>query len=142
MTERIRRIFLDTAPLVYFLEKDARYWDIVSPIFQQIDGGSLMAVTSPVTLAECLVLPYRQKNLALAQDFIDCVVNGDNTLFLPITEEMACKAAELRASYNLSLSDAFQVAACLVTGCDAFLTNDRVLKRVKEVNVLLLEEMK
>jgi predicted nucleic acid-binding protein len=137
-----KRIFLDTAPLVYFLERDVRYWDIVAPIFQQIDSGSLMAVTSPVTLAECLVLPYRRNNSSLVQEFIDCVVDGDNTLFLPLTEEMACKAAELRARYNLSLSDAFQIATCLVSGCDSFLTNDRVLKRVEEVDVLILEEMR
>ena len=132
---------MDTAPVIYFFERDPRYWDIVSPIFQRVDDGLLMAVTSPVTLAECLVLPYRRGDLFLMREFVDGVVHGNNTLFLPITDEIACKAAELRAVYRLALSDAFQIATCLMSGCDAFLTNDRELRRVKEVKVLVLEEM-
>jgi predicted nucleic acid-binding protein len=53
---------------------------------------------------------------------------------------MACKAAELRARYNLTLDDAFQVAVCPVSGCDAFLTNDSELKRVSEINAIVLDE--
>jgi predicted nucleic acid-binding protein len=49
-------------------------------------------------------------------------------------------AAELRASYRLRPADALQVAACLVYGATAFLTNDRDLRRIGDLQVLLLED--
>lgn len=51
------------------------------------------------------------------------------------------RAAELRAHYNLTLTDAFQIAAALTAGCDAFPTNDAALKRVTELTVLVLDEL-
>jgi predicted nucleic acid-binding protein len=41
----------------------------------------------------------------------------------------------------LSLPDALQAAVALVAGCDAFLTNDAVLKRVTELRVITLDEV-
>jgi len=33
-----------------------------------------------------------------------------------------------------------QLAVCLAAGCDAFFTNGATLKRVKEANVIVLDE--
>ncbi len=38
--------------------------------------------------------------------------------------------------------DAIQMAAALVYGCEAFRTNDRDLRRVDELRVLLLDDLK
>jgi predicted nucleic acid-binding protein len=53
----------------------------------------------------------------------------------------ANSAAELRARFNLSLTDAYQIAAALGAGCDAFLTNDAGLKRVREITILVLDDL-
>lgn len=50
-------------------------------------------------------------------------------------------AAKLRATYNLTLPDALQVSVAITAGCQAFLTNDVRLKRVKELQILVLDEM-
>ena len=55
--------------------------------------------------------------------------------------DIARHAALLRASYNLSLTDAFQISAALAFGCSAFLTNDVALKRVTELRVLVIGEL-
>jgi predicted nucleic acid-binding protein len=47
----------------------------------------------------------------------------------------------LRATYNLKTPDALQVAAALHAGCDIFLTNDFGIKRVKEIHVLVLDDL-
>jgi predicted nucleic acid-binding protein len=144
ITERLQtvtKLFLDTAPVVYYVEEDTRYLALVDPIFDRLDAGTLVAVTSPVTLAECLVMPYRNNQVELQQIFSDLIVNGTNVLFASIDREMGRRAAELRARYNLSLTDAFQIAVALQSGCDAFLTNDMTLKRVSELSVVVLEEM-
>lgn len=51
------------------------------------------------------------------------------------------EAARLRAIYNLTLIDAIQIAAAIQADCDVFLTNDVSLKRVKEIEVLLIGEL-
>jgi len=87
-----------------------------------------------------LALP--KNRFDLAQRCVERIINARNTTFVPLNPEIACKAAELRAHHNLLLDDAFQLATCLASGCDGFLTNDRDLKKVEEVNILLLEEMR
>ncbi len=66
---------------------------------------------------------------------------GSNTAFAILDQKVAEKAAELRAKYNLTLTDAFQVGVALNQSCDAFLTNDVTLKRVTELDVIVLDEM-
>lgn len=63
-------------------------------------------MTSPVTLAECLVVPYRLGIAKLQQDFLDLIVSAKNTVFVSIDREIGKQAAELRARYNTTLPDA------------------------------------
>jgi predicted nucleic acid-binding protein len=86
------------------------------------------------------VIPYRVSNTVLRQAFSDLITSGSGAEFTPLDQEKADRAAELRARYNLSLTDAFQIAIALTTNCDAFLTNDITLKRVTEINVIVLDE--
>jgi predicted nucleic acid-binding protein len=135
----ISTLFLDTAPVIYLVEGNPAYLDRVRDIFQHIDSGRISAVTSPVTLAECLVHPLRLGLAALRQDFIDMVVNGTNTTFVNIDQQIGETAARLRAQYTLRLPDALQIAAAISAGCDAFLTNDARHARVTELKVLVID---
>ena len=136
----VRRLFLDTAPVVYYVEESQRYLPLVDVVFDALDSGRLTAVTSPVTLAECLVAPYRLNRADQQRAFARVITSGPNTVFTPLAWDSAQRAAELRVRYNLSLADAFQVAVALTSDCDAFLTNDLTLKRVTELDVIVLDE--
>jgi len=137
----VTRLFLDTAPVIYFVERNLQYLATVREVFNRIRDGLLIAVTSPVTLAECLIYPYRLGQTQLEQDFIDTLVNGNNTLFVPIADPIiAIQAAQIRARYNLQLPDAFQIAVALAAGCEALLTNDASFRRVTELRVLVLDD--
>ena len=138
---RIARLFLDTAPVIYYVERNPTYDPLVTDIFRRIDSGSLTAVTSPVTLAECLVLPCRIGLASPQKDFTDLVVRGDNTVFMAIDAPCATAAADMRARYNLTLTDSLQLAAAICARCDAFLRNDADLKRVVELRVLELDDL-
>jgi predicted nucleic acid-binding protein len=139
--QSVRRLFLDTAPVVYYVEESAQYLSRVDVVFERVDNGGMIAVTSPVTLAECLVIPIRKSQAELQQAFIDLIVAGNHVDFSVIDQPIAQRAAELRAHYNLRLPDSLQLAVALNTGCDAFLTNDRDLKRVTEIDVLVLDDL-
>jgi predicted nucleic acid-binding protein len=137
---KVKQIFLDTAPVIYFVEKNPDFAPKAQEIFNRLDDGKLMAVVSPITLAECLVLPYKQDNRDVAQIFTDLLVNSESVLFHLIDEDTADKAAILRARYSLTLTDALQLAVAIQSEYDAFLTNDIDLKRVKEIPIIVLAE--
>lgn len=88
-----------------------------------------------------MVLPIRQGLPQAQRDFTDLIVSGTNVTFLTLDAAAAQRAADLRARYNLGLLDAFQVAAALAGGCNAFLTNDRMLLRVQELPILVLDDL-
>ena len=50
------------------------------------------------------------------------------------------KAADLRARYGIRLPDACQVAVALAGGATHFLTNDKRLRCVTELKVLVLND--
>lgn len=137
----IRRLFLDTAPIIYYVENHPNCYELTQVIFDGIDEGLLLGVTSPISLSECLVYPYKLGLIALAQDFIYLIVDGENINFVLIDEDIGNLAAQMRARYNLSLTDALQIATAIQSNCDAFLTNDLQLKRVNELSILVISEL-
>jgi predicted nucleic acid-binding protein len=141
--KNVRQLFVDTAPVIYFVENNPRYADIVRVVFDSLDlgNGVLVGVTSPITLAECLVLPYRTQQPQVVEAFTELLANSDSIRFVTLDGQIANRAADLRARYGLSLPDAFQIAVAILSGCDAFLTNDISLRQVVEINVILLDEM-
>lgn len=64
-----KTIFLDSAPLIYFIEKNARYLDVVKPIISLINSQQAKGMTSTITLLEVLVLPLREGNKKLADRY-------------------------------------------------------------------------
>ncbi|MBC7357327.1 MAG: PIN domain-containing protein [Desulfacinum sp.] len=58
----------------------------------------------------------------------------------PISAAMAEKAARYRAEHSLRTPDALQLAAAVVGGADCFLTNDRRLRKVDFIEVLVLDD--
>lgn len=73
-----RLIFLDTAPLIFYAERHPVYYALVEPVFAAIDAGEIQAVTSLVTLAECLVHPYMKGLTELQRDYYDLITRGNN----------------------------------------------------------------
>ncbi len=136
----VTKLFLDTAPVIYFVEANPNYLQVIESIFEKIDNG-LAAITSPVTLAECLVVPCRLGSTQLQQDFTDLIVDTNNITFTSIDKAIAQSAADIRARYNFSLPDALQISVAISAGCDAFLTNDVKLKRLTELRVLAVDEL-
>ena len=137
----ITRLFIDTAPLIYYVEQNRQYFSLVDVVFDLIIDGAIEAITSPITLSECLVMPYRQNRPDLEQQFIDVIVGGENTIFTSIDESTGKQAAQIRSRYNVALPDALQIAVAINSRCEGFLTNDLQLKRVDELSILVLSDL-
>ena len=134
------RLFLDTASAIYHVQGNPTYRSRTLPVFQGLSNGRFQAVTSPMTLAECMVHPFRAGDRELAERFRRTITRGVNTRYVGV-DAVAEHAAEIRAHHGLRLVDAFQVAAALAASCDAFLTNDYDLRKVTEIRMLVLGDL-
>lgn len=136
-------IHLDTAPIIYFIQEDCAYLPIVKDVFSRIDQGFVSAISSFITLIELLVKPLEQKAYDLANRYRDLLVGSPCFTLYPVEQTVSEKAAELRAKYGSSLKtpDAIQIATAICFGAQAFITNDGELKKVKEIEILTLNEL-
>ncbi|MGE0826018.1 MAG: type II toxin-antitoxin system VapC family toxin [Candidatus Binatia bacterium] len=132
----------DTAPLIYFVERHPAYVDSVREFIRRVDTGVILGYSSMVTLTEVLTQPKQKGNATLEQEYRDLLLHSRNFTLLPIDSVIAERAADLRARHRVRTPDALQIAAALTAGCQAFLTNDPQLKRVRAIRVLILDDLK
>ena len=111
---------LDTAPLIYFIEENPAWIDIVRPFFEAMDRDDFIVVTSTVTLLEVLVHPLRNNSKELAAEYRDILLNS-KLITMEVSNTIAEQAAALRASHNIRTPDAIQISAALEAGATYFL---------------------
>ena len=134
-----KRIGLDTNALIYYIEEHPVLMKKVEFFINKIEDGKAIGITSYVTLLELLVKPIREGRVDLV-DMYRTILSGKLEM-VPLDEIVSIKAAELRAKYGLRTPDAIQLASVIYKKGDVFVTNDRGLKRIKEIKVLALEDI-
>jgi predicted nucleic acid-binding protein len=137
----VGHIYIETAPLIYYVEANPAYVDRMDAIISAIEKSSIDAVSSVMTLTEVLAQPLKLGNINLAQAYRAILLNSGGFRLLPITAQIAESAADFRARYNMRTPDALHIASAIDAGCDAFLTNDKGIKRVSEIAVWTLDEL-
>ncbi len=136
----ITSLGVDTAPFIYFVEKNPTYVDRMIAIFQRVTRD-MQIITSTITLTEVLVVPFSQKQTHYERQYRNMLLRTERIMSVPVNASIAEVAAQLRANYRLRTPDAIQIATAIESGCDAFLTNDLGLPRVTEISVLVLDEL-
>ncbi len=137
----VRRIYIDTTPLIYLVERNPDYFANMLGIVDYIETEQLQVFTSVITLAEILVQPLKLGNIDIAQEYHDILFDRQEYTMVAITAEIAISAAAIRARYGLRTPDAMHAATAIQSECDAILTNDRDFRRVQDLNVLVVDEL-
>ena len=134
------KIFLDTSPLIYFLDNVPNFGDKSRKIIDFLLEENKVMISSVVTCEEYLVMPYRNNEQTLINSFWKFVIDSKMSLY-PINQSDAVKAAEIRAEYkHFKPLDSLQLAVACLQGCDLFLTNDKQLKQFDEIKCVTVEE--
>lgn len=136
-----QRIGIDTNVFIYFLEGHPRYGAWCASLFELIERGQNSAITSTVTLLELLVQPYRDEKEDLAHKIFALTSTYPKLEWVPLTMNLADRAAQLRARYRLSTPDAVQLAAAISQKAVRFYGNDRGLRRVNEIECIILDDL-
>ncbi len=138
---RGQSIFLDTAPLIYLFEEHDEFLPVVQQVLDEAHNSGADLVTSMVTYIEILDAPLRAGATTLASRYREYLTNSEGLSIYPLTVSVGDEAARLRAEHSLRTPDAIQIATATTCGADFFLTNDRQLSRVPEIEVVLVADL-
>jgi predicted nucleic acid-binding protein len=136
-----KKVGLDTAPLIYFMEQNPNFYPLIKPLFEENSRSTFTFVTSYITLLEVLVHPLLQNNQILANQYQTILTQSKDLEIFSIDEAVSLKSAQLRASYKFRTPDAIQLSVAMINGCDYFLTNDDKLKAISEITVLTMSDL-
>ena len=99
------------------------------------------AVTSTLTMIECLVRPYREINERRVNEFFALLSTYPNLQWMAPGLDIADKAARIRAQHGLRAPDALQAATAQFAGARGFITNDPIFERIGGFEVLVFDRL-
>lgn len=140
MTE-FKRVFVDTAPIIYYLENSSLYVDLIKRFFTKCIEDNIQIVTSTITVEEYLVFPYSSGKMNFADNFKN-FIEYMNIEVVDIDSNIAEQGAKIRGQYkSFKAMDALQLATAIVCGCDMFFTNDKQLRQEKELPCMTMDDI-
>jgi predicted nucleic acid-binding protein len=135
------RVYIDTVTVIYAVEQAPTYGVLLNPLWNSLQAGNLEVLTSELTLMETLVVPIRKSDTFLV-DAYEQLLRSPQIQLIPISQTILKEAARLRATTpSLRTPDAIHVATAIASGCTQFLTNDRQLRIVTDLPVVILDEV-
>ncbi len=132
---------IDTMVFIYLFEAHPAYADLCEALVGHMAQGCFSGVVTPITAAEILVKPLMQNRPSIADRYRAAIRSLPNAVLATLDEEVAFMAGALKAKYKLPLPDMLQAAVALSFPARTLVTNDRALRKVREVRVLLLDEL-
>ena len=138
--KKAKLVGVDSACFIYKFEQRPLFEKPASIIFELLSRNKIKVVTSIITVAEVLTKPLEKKDLEVASLYETVFLQLPNFQILNLDYRLAKMASELRAKYKIRLPDAFQLACCLNAEAKVFVTNDKDLQKVKEIEVLILKD--
>jgi predicted nucleic acid-binding protein len=141
MTE-YKKYFVDTSIFIYLLEENKKYNDIALGFFDFSLKNNIKLSTSAITYFEFCVKPYEINNFEIIEKFKSLLIDLDIVIYgvsLPISD----LASRFRAKYKgLKSMDALQIASAVYGGNEKFITNDKRLSFISDLEIILLEDWK
>ena len=137
-----RLVALDTSVWIYHFGGSAAYGRAADSVLEAVAQGSVRGVASELVLLELLVAPLTRGAQDAADEIELTLLHFPNLHLAPITRLVLVRAAEIRARYKLRAPDAIMLATAVEAGATLAVTNDDAWRKVKEIDVLLLGNLK
>lgn len=135
-----KTVGLDTPCFIYHFERNKRYFPLTQNLFRSVEKGDIQGVASVIALTEVLVYPLTRGRHSLVELYQLVFTTFPHLDLINVDSAIAQEAAALRAKYDLSIPDALHIASALTQGATAFITNDLRLKKVQELEIILLDD--
>ena len=101
----------------------------------------IQIVTTFITYIEVITYPLKLKKNKIVSKYRDFFTNSENISLFPLNIQVSEEVAYFRAFYNLKMPDAIQLATAKICGADIVITNDKNWKKIKELKIVLIDEI-
>ena len=134
------KISLDSNIILYYLHQDKNFGKQSFDLLAAIKNKN--KVISTLIYAESFVYIFEQNDESLEKKQLKALEKIPKLQIVAPTKKICLLAAQLRAAYRLKTPDAIHLATAIDSDCDVFITNDGNLKKVQEITVLTLRDIK
>jgi predicted nucleic acid-binding protein len=133
-------LFLDACAIIYLIESQEQLGQKTRFLVTQALQNKAQLVISRLSFLECRILPLKQKDDELLLRYNE-FFNLPSLHIVELTADVINLATDLRANYSSSLRtpDALQLACALKANADKFLTGDKKLASIQEIEILIVE---
>ncbi len=136
-----KRVYVDANDIIYFGEGHPVFGEPARTIFEQAALDRLSLVTSELTVAEVLVVPYRARNNELVAAYLEALSSRKYLEVLPINRAILIASAKLRAESSNKLPDAIHLATAASAQCDVFLSEDGRIRAPDGLRIVRLSDV-
>jgi predicted nucleic acid-binding protein len=130
------RVYFDVNPIIYFIEQNTQFAETVTPVFEMIGDGSILAFTSELSLTEILIKPIRDNLNQVIQAYKELLLDPELFTLISPNQDTFLLAAELGGKLSMRTPDAIHMACAIESKCKYFITNDKGIKSTGDVTVV------
>ena len=133
-------VYIDANAIIYSVERIEPYHRLLAPMWEEARAGRFSIASSELVILETLIKPLRDGNVRLEMLFRS-ILGAEELGLVPATLPVWEDAARIRAATGLTASDALHAATALRSGCSLFITNDGDFRRVRELPLVILDDL-
>ena len=135
-----RRIAIDSNVLIYLLEGRDQRAEVAAQLIDAIAEGRVEGILASVGVAEVLVRTALAADGPLFEETAE-TIRDLGLRVVPLDGLAAEDAAWIRGRTGASMPDAIHLACAKRSGVTAFVTNDRRIPRVGQLDIVYLDDL-
>lgn len=129
---------IDSSLFMYVWNRHPEFLEAAKKILTEVQDGREWGVLAEIGIIELLTGPKKHGRYAEAKEYKEKILNFPNLFIKNLNNNIVELASDLRAKYNLRTPDAIHIATAIDAGATVFYTNDKALKKVKEIKIQTL----
>ena len=123
---------------IYLFEGIGVHAKLAEDVLNRVEEGTYEAVFSSIGIIEILTGPKKASQHELAAQYKYDLIRFPHLTIMGINERIVDIASDLRARYGIATPDAIHMATAIDFGAEKFFTNNKILRKVKEISVEIL----
>ncbi len=135
---QIEIIGIDSLIFIYLWEINREFFKDAKQILMRIENNQALGVFARIGIIELLTGSKKRGRFSEAAEYKEKISNFPNLLIRDLSPNIIDIASDLRAKYSLRTPDAIHIATAIDAGAVKFITNDKSLKKVREIKIELL----
>lgn len=134
-------IGLDVAVFIYHFENNRLFKPLTITLFNLMEQGEIIGVTSILSILELLVKPKEKEEQHLVNEYKFLLNTFPNLVIGAVDEDVIDLAASFKAKYSFDTTSSIQLATAKLYDASCFMTNNQELKKIQEIKVIIISDI-